>query len=63
MFDPVVIEVIQFYDRLANVEKIKSRLTVVSFELTTGMVQPGEQETATAEHYRSTLDETHQENK
>jgi hypothetical protein len=56
VFDPLVIEIIQFYDRLSNLERIKSRLTVVSFQLTTGVKEDAQRE-ATAEHYRNTLDE------
>jgi hypothetical protein len=33
VFDSLVIEIIQFYDRLSNLEKIKARLTAISFEL------------------------------
>jgi hypothetical protein len=54
VFDPLVIEVVQFYDRLMNLEKIKSRLTEVSFDLTTGAAM---KEDATAMHYCDTLDE------
>jgi hypothetical protein len=56
VFDPLVIEIIQFYDRLSNLERIKSRLTVVSFDLTTGVKDDADRE-GTAEHYRNTLDE------
>jgi hypothetical protein len=54
VFDPLVIEVVQFYDSLMNLEKVKSRLTEVSFDLTTGAAR---KEDATAVHYRNTLDE------
>jgi len=57
VFDPTVIEVIQFYDKLANLERIKSRLTVVSFELTTGAKGDADAEMAMAAHYCTTLDE------
>jgi len=40
VFDPLVIEVIQFYDKLTNLERVKSRLTVVSFELATESRMP-----------------------
>jgi len=56
VFDPLVIEVVQFYDSLMNLEKIKSRLTVVSFDLTTGTTE-ADKIIAMAVHYRSTLDE------
>ncbi len=32
--DPLIIEVIRFYDKLSNLERIKSHLTSSSFELT-----------------------------
>ena len=54
VFDPLVIEVIQFYDRLANLERIKSRLIAGSFELSTGVVDDVEK-AGTAVHYRDTL--------
>ncbi len=31
--DPLVIEIVQFYDKLANLERVKSHFTAVSFEL------------------------------
>jgi len=54
IFDLLVIEVIQFYDKLANLERVKSRVTEVSFELATNAAGDSE---ATAVHYRDTLDE------
>ncbi len=54
VFDSLVIEVIQFYDKLANLERVKSRLTVVSFELATNVAGDSG---ASALHYRDTLDE------
>ena len=54
VFDPVVIEVIQFYDRIANLERVKSRLTLVSFELATNTAGDIE---ARAVHYSDTLKE------
>jgi hypothetical protein len=54
IFDSLVIEVIQFYDKLANLERVKSRVTEVSFELATNAAGDSE---ATAVHYRDTLDE------
>lgn len=32
--DPLVIEVIQFYDKLSNLERVKSHLTSIALELT-----------------------------
>ena len=55
VFDPLVIECIQFYDKLANLERLKTRLTTVSFELATGVSTETGQ--GTAIHYRDTLDE------
>ncbi len=57
--DPLVMSVIRFYDRLSNLERVKSRLTTVSFELATlaGAEQDSAKDLATAEHYRTTLDE------
>jgi hypothetical protein len=57
VLDPLVIEIIQFYDRLSNLERIKSRLTEVSFELTTVPKGNGDEKAAIAAHYRTTLDE------
>lgn len=54
VFDPLIINVIQFYDRLANLERVKSRLTLVSFDLATNAAGDPQ---ATAVHYRDTLNE------
>jgi hypothetical protein len=55
VFDPLVIECIQLHDKLANLEKLKARLTTVSFGLATGVSNQTGQ--GTAIHYRDTLDE------
>ncbi len=54
ILDSLVIEVIQFYDKLANLERVKSRVTEVSFDLATNTAGDSD---ATAIHYRDTLDE------
>jgi len=54
VFDPLVIDVIHFYDKVANLERIKSRLTTVAFELGSGAVG-GERAGAVALQYRGTL--------
>lgn len=59
VFDPLVMEVIAFYDRLSNLERVKSKLASVSIDLTTWTgdpehVSPGG---PIATHFASTLDE------
>lgn len=57
VFDPIVIEVIQFYDRLANIERIKSHLMAASLELVTEAKEKIRVDDARAVHYRNTLRE------
>jgi hypothetical protein len=57
VFDPLVIEVIQFYDKLSNLERVMSRLTAISFELSRFTKEEADRLEAAAEDYRGTLDE------
>lgn len=40
--DPLVIQIVQFYDKLSNLEKVKSHFTGVSFELSGISTDPAE---------------------
>jgi hypothetical protein len=44
--DPLIIEVVQFYDKLANVERVKSHFTSFAFELTGLPDAPGDERAA-----------------
>jgi hypothetical protein len=57
--DPLVIMVIQFYDKLSNLERIKFHATSQSLDLTrlTGTKDDAQREVAVAALYRSALDE------
>jgi len=54
--DPLVIEIVQFYDKLSNLERVKSHLTSVSFELT-GLREDDERAVPLATKYYSALNE------
>jgi hypothetical protein len=58
--DPLVIEIVQFYDKLSNLELVKEHFTSVSFELT-GLTEAEEdnpREGPLVNQYRSALNET-----
>jgi hypothetical protein len=57
--DPLLIEIIRFYDKLSNLEMVKSHFTSVSFELTrlTTAHEDYLREGPLASQYRSALDE------
>ena len=57
--DPLILEVIRFYDKLSNVERIKSHLTANSFELRklTGASEDNRTEGPLVSLYISALDE------
>jgi hypothetical protein len=59
VFDPLVMEVIRFYDKLSNLERVKSKLASVSTDLATwtGATQHGRIGGPLATHYATTLDE------
>lgn len=54
--EPLVIEVVQFYDKLSNLERVKSHLTSVAFELT-GLQGDDERAVQLAAKYDSALKE------
>lgn len=57
--DPVVIEIIRFYDKLSNLEIVKSHITLASFDLTkmTDSEEDAVRAGPIAAFYRSGLDE------
>lgn len=59
VFDPLVMEVIAFYDKLSNLERVESTLSSVSIELVTWTGEPQHVllRGALGTHYASTLDE------
>lgn len=59
VFDPLVLEVIRFYDQLSNLEKVKNHVARRSFELAalTGSSADKEKEQPLAQDYISSLDE------
>jgi hypothetical protein len=59
VFDPVVLEVIRFYDQLSNLERVKNQISRRSFELAvlTGSNADKEKEQPLAQDYICSLDE------
>jgi len=59
VFDPLVLEVIRFYDQLSNLERVKNHISRRSFELAvlTGSNVDKEKEQPLAQDYTSSLDE------
>jgi hypothetical protein len=55
--DPLVFEVLQFYDKLSNLERIKSHQTSASFDLTKLTEQDAQKEGPLVTLYRSGLNE------
>jgi len=57
--DPLLIEIIRFYDELSNLERVKAHFTSVSFELTKLTTAPEDNLKAGAlvSQYRTALDE------
>jgi hypothetical protein len=57
--DPLVLEIIRFYDQLSNLERVKSHTAARSFELTalTRSMEDIEREQPIAVDYASSLDE------
>jgi hypothetical protein len=57
--DPLVLEIIRFYDRLSNLERVKNHISVRSFELTalSGSSADKEREQPLAQDYISSVDE------
>ena len=57
MRDSRIREIIRFYDRLSNLERIKSRLSTLSFELPTLSGGDADRAKALGEEYASALNE------
>lgn len=59
VFDPLVLEVIRFYDQLSNLERVKDHISRRSFELAvlTGSNSDKEKEQPLAQDYVSSLEE------
>jgi hypothetical protein len=59
VFDPLVLEVIRFYDQLSNLERVKNHITSRSFDLAalTGSTMDKEKEPPLAQDYISSLEE------
>lgn len=55
--DSRIREIIRFYDRLSNLERVKSRMTTLSFELATLVGGETEKKNVLGAEYSSTLDE------